>query len=239
MFPNISALLKLSMSIFLICGAGLLYRDASNSGVRIVSTDSGTDTVATDGSSAIDNGAGGFLLVGMTFFFIATMMDTCRDSKLGLKHSLANIVALFGIFIAWIGSIQLFPEVRSHHNADSIMWIIGAFLLILAQAITFVDNYFARDPRPSSSKFTSIGLVFLGSLFIFSGGILMIGDEWSSWDFLMWILSSSTDKEEEYKAAIADQEDRIKGTECFIAGTVFYLMHGILEVVRVMFFGEM
>ena len=119
------------------------------------------------------------------------------------------------------------------------MWIMGAFLLILAQVIAFVDNYFARDPRPSSSKFTSIGLVALGSLLIFVGGILIIGDEWSSWDFILLALSGSIDKEDEYESAIADQEDRIKGAECFIAGTVFYLMHGILEVVRVMFFGEM
>ena len=77
MFPNISAQLKLSMSIFPICGAGLLYRDASNTGVRAVSTASGTDTVAGNAYSAIDNGARGFLLIGITFFFIATMMDTC------------------------------------------------------------------------------------------------------------------------------------------------------------------
>ena len=241
MFSHISALLKLSMSIFLICGAALLYRDASNTGIRVVSTASGTETLVGNGSSAVDNGAGGFLLVGMTFFFIATMIDMCRDCKLGLKHSVANIVALFGIFFSWIGSILLFPELsaRNHHNADSTMWIMGAFLLILAQVIAFVDNYFARDPRPSSSKFTSIGLVVLGSLLIFIGGILMIGDEWSSWDFFLWALSGSIDKEDEYESAIADQEDRVKGAECFIAGTVFYLMHGILEVVRVMFFGEM
>ena len=82
MFSHISALLKLSMSIFLICGAALLYRDASNTGIRVVSTASGTKTLVGNGSSAIDNGAGGFLLVGMTFFFIATMIDTCRDCKL-------------------------------------------------------------------------------------------------------------------------------------------------------------
>jgi hypothetical protein len=57
---------------------------------------------------------------------------------------------------------------------------------------------------------SSIGLTVLGSLLIFIGGIVRIGDEWSSWDFYLWALSGSIDKVDEYESAFAGQEDRNK-----------------------------
>jgi len=51
--------------------------------------------------------------------------------------------------------------------------------LIIAQVTLFM-TYFARDPRPNFVKFFSVGFAHLGSILIFTGATLMLGEDWTS-----------------------------------------------------------
>ena len=215
----ISVVLRFFMGIMFICGARFLHKDEDE--LRI-------DT---------DDRAAGFFILGMLFFFISTIFDLVKDSKLGAKHLIPHIFAICGIFFWWVGSLLFFPEVtvKNHYNADSAMWIVGALLLIIAQVTLFIA-YYARDPRPNSVKFVSVGFAFLGSVLILAGAVLMLGKDRvvSNSDlaeaFKCNSLEDASDVEECFNKVIKNvrnQEERIQGS---VAGAVSYLVYGILEI---------
>jgi len=210
----ISVVLRFFMGIMFICGARFLHKDEDE--LRI-------DT---------DDRAAGFFILGMLFFFISTIFDLVKDSKLGAKHLIPHIFAICGIFFWWVGSLLFFPEVtvKNHYNADSAMWIVGALLLIIAQVTLFIA-YYARDPRPNSVKFVSVGFAFLGSVLILAGAVLMLGRDFD--DYASSKCHSAQSLEDYINCAkkVRNQEERIQGSECYIAGAVFYLVHGILEII--------
>jgi len=230
----VSVVLKFFMGIMFICGARFLHKyadsDAETSDDQYYKIRENTD-----------DRAAGFFILGMIFFFIATIVDLVKDSKLGPKHLIAHIFAICGIFFWWVGSLLFFPEVtvRHHYNVDSVIWIVGSLLLIIAQVTLFIA-YSARDPRPNSVKFISVGFALLGSVLILAGAILMLGRDYiDSKDMPSFLEGLSrrcpSGNNECLNKVISEfmknKEDRIRGSECYIAGAVFYLVYGILEII--------
>jgi len=196
----VSAALKVCTGIMLIIGARFLYHYANDGGIEF---DSGQEKEERD---IIDNLSGVFFIAGTSSLLLTTIFDLLKEWKLGAKHLIAHILAICGIYFWWVGSLQFFPEVKAknHYNADSILWITGAVLLIIAQ-VTMFDAYYARDPRGNFAKFAALSFALLGSILILSGAILLLGRN------------------------SASDGDHIKGAECYIAGAVFYLVYGILD----------
>jgi len=219
----VSAALKVCTGIMFIIGARFLYRYAKDAGIEY-DPEMEKDT--------IDNRTGAAFVAGVSLFFIATIFDLVKDSRLGTKHLIAHILAICGIFFWWVGSLIFFPDVNveKHYNADSTMWITGAVLLIIAQVTMFISQN-VRDPRGNFAKFASLSFALLGSILILSGATLRN----SALDLDDTVLDEVFGNLDGEPKMLVENllknvlRNLIKGAECYIAGAVFYLVYGILD----------
>ena len=189
-----------------------------------------------------NNRTAAFFIFGLMFLFLATLIDAVKDHKFSCKHASSHYVAMVGVFFWFVGTLFFFPKVFKREEPDTshALWIFGAVVVIISE-IMLLMSYLTRDRKASTTTFASISFGLLGALMFLTAGILMLAtvptleNEQKVDNCLNSENGCGAFDVQIIEKWVSETEQYGRGIDCYIAGSVFYLFHGIFSLVALAF----
>jgi hypothetical protein len=197
-----------------------------------------------------NNRTAAFFLFGLILLFLATFIDAIKDHKFSCKHASSHYVAMVGVIFWFVGDLFLFPKVFKEDEPDTghALWIFGAAVVIISEFM-LVMSYLTRDQKASATTFVSISFGLLGALMFLTAGSLMLATFptlENETEAMKGCLNLTDEKsiieydckplvEDIIKKWVSQTEQYGRGIDCYVAGSVFYLLHGIFSLVALAF----
>ncbi|GFH61152.1 predicted protein [Chaetoceros tenuissimus] len=244
-----SCIFRIIMGVCFLCASSYFHSDKKHYETEDI-MNSGTLPEKLLDPMPENNRTAAFFLFGLILLFLATFIDAIKDHKFSCKHASSHYVAMVGVIFWFVGDLFLFPKVLKEDEPDTghALWIFGAAVLIISE-IMLVMSYLTRDRKASTTTFASIGFGLLGALMFLTAGSLMLAtfptleNETEAVKGCLNLTGVNSVLEDACKPLVEDtikklvsQTDQYgRGIDCYVAGSVFYLLHGIFSLVALAF----